>query len=117
MVSRTFGYPKECYKQILKVAEKYLEADKRKNRSEETRTIGESYNRLAMFYLQHLSSSNEMQQKTEALIVESVLRAMRYSSKSAQLQFPRLFQLEHIEQPNMMALFNKEVRNHIYFFE
>lgn len=110
LVSRTYEYPKECFKQIMSLNEKYLKADNRNGNSEEAIEIGESYSRLAMFYLQHLASANtDRQTETEALIVESILRAMRYSSKEAQIQFPRLFELKYIEQPDIVALFNREV--------
>lgn len=110
LVSRTYEYPKECFKQILSLNEKYLRADNRNVKSKEVIQIGESYSRLAMFYLKHLTSANINKQKeTEAFIVESILRAMRHSSKTAQIQFPCLFDLKNIEQPDIVALFNQEV--------
>lgn len=104
MVSWTYELPKECFKQILSLNEQNSKADG-------AIEIGECYSRLAMFYLQHLTSAHmNSPTETEALIVKSILRAMRYSSKAAQIQFPRLFELRNIEHPDMVALFNLEVR-------
>lgn len=73
--------------------------------------LGESYYRLAIYCLKHhRSGSNENQLEMSKLLIKSISRGMRYNSKNARLQFPRLLQLPTINTVELTAVFNDEVK-------
>lgn len=108
-----FDYSHNCWNETITLAEKCEESQSTgfsTNFSVKESGIGESYYRLAMFYLHYLDEKVvSCSIDTEALIIKSILRGMRYHSKNARLLFPRLLQLSSINQPATIRLFNKEV--------
>lgn len=74
-------------------------------------SISESYNRLAMFFLQTMDTGAEYKDiETQTLIFESVLRGIKYGSQNARYLFPKLLQLDQLyELPEMVEIFNAEV--------
>lgn len=77
--------------------------------------IGESYYRLAIFCFKHSTSgliTNKFE--TNKLLIKTILRGMRYESKNARLQFPRLLQLSNINANELCDIFNEEVYFHSY---
>lgn len=73
--------------------------------------IGESYYRLAIHCLKLYRSGSNENNKLDMckLIIKSVLRGMRYNSKNARLQFPRLLKLQMINSNELAAVFDDEV--------
>lgn len=74
--------------------------------------IGESYYRLALFGLKQFRSLDINEKHANELgksLIVSVLRGMRYGSKNARLQFPRLLHLPNIRTSEMTEVFIQEV--------
>lgn len=103
-------FQRSCYKTIETI-EKY-----EKNRSAaKEQDIGESYYRLAIFCSKHhQSGSNENRFEMSELLIKSVLRGMRFGSKNARLQFPRILQLPAINTMKLTAVFNEEVIKRLF---
>lgn len=102
------SYFRECCQQTLKTIEKCEKL--------QSHDVGESYYRLAMFCLKHhRTGSNENQLEMSKLLIKSISRGMRYNSKNARLQFPRLLQLPMINTAELTVVFNDEVKtSHTY---
>lgn len=104
-------FSNRCCNQTISVVEKH-EQNLRQNHliSDSMNEIAESYYRLSTFSLKQWKSGKITNQiETEKLIIKSILRGMRYDSKNARLQFPRLFQIENINTTELTDLFNAEV--------
>lgn len=111
---RIFEYCHNCWIDTAEITEK-CEMSQRQifatNFTVNESGIGETYNRLATFCLQNVDNESEMNRAdTDSMIVESVLRGMKYHSKGARIQFPRLLQLVGMGILTLSKKFNEEVR-------
>lgn len=97
-----------CCSKTIELLEKYESS----NIYEKSHEIGDSYHRLALFCLQHYSSGLIINGLNEIgkLLIKSILRGMRHGSKSARLQFPRILEIPNINEEELDAVFNDEVR-------
>lgn len=73
--------------------------------------IGETYQKLAMFCLEHLGARPTIEQQKNVIIY--VLRGMRHDSKEGHLQFPRILQLTNVEDFELAEKFDEEVSQFI----
>lgn len=114
---RIFDNSYQCLKSMIALAEKCEDAGNKVysvNFSLKNYGIGECYNKIASFCQQyyeneHLEHRDTLE--TQKNIIVSVLRGMRYSSKEARLQFPRILQLQYLENFDLVETFVQEVSN------
>lgn len=78
--------------------------------------IGETYNRFAMLYQQYHDVENTvaLSLNDERNILVAVLRGMKFGSKNACLQFPRVLQLSTLADMQLIKEFHEEVRGHTH---
>lgn len=111
-------YDRMCldFKKSIELAEKCENSANRMfstNFSVKVNGIGEMYNRFAMFCQQYngIDGCDKIPLDVERNILVSVLCGMRFGSRNARLQFPRLLQLPNLMNTQLADEFGKQVKN------
>lgn len=103
------------FRKSIELAEKCEVSGKRifaANFSLKANGIGEMYNRFGMFCQQYYGSASGddlPHDDAERNILVSILRGMKYGSKNARLQFPRILKLPFLIRMQSSDEFNREV--------
>lgn len=115
-------YDRMCldFHKSIELAEKCEESGNRMfstNFSVQVNGIGEMYNRFAMFCQQYngIEGREKVALDVERNILVSILCGMKFGSRNARLQFPRILQLPYLLNTQLAEEFGKQVANVIFF--